>query len=77
MNDFRADHIGSFLRPPELLDAAAAHDERLREFQDEASLRVLDLQREVGVDVYSDGVYRRSWFAGAWGESVRGLVEAP
>jgi 5-methyltetrahydropteroyltriglutamate--homocysteine methyltransferase len=80
---YRADHVGSFLRPPEVLEAAAAHaeqridDERLRDVQDEAILRVLDLQREVGVDVFTDGEFRRSWFAGAWGASIEGLVEAP
>jgi methionine synthase II (cobalamin-independent) len=74
---YRAEHVGSFLRPPELLAAAATQDEHLREMEDEAILRVLDLQHEVGVDVYSDGEYRRTWFAGAWGDSVGGLVDAP
>jgi 5-methyltetrahydropteroyltriglutamate--homocysteine methyltransferase len=74
---YRADHVGSFLRPPELLAAAEAHDPRLRALEDEAILRVLELQRDVGVDVYSDGEYRRTWFAGAWGEAVEGLVPAP
>jgi 5-methyltetrahydropteroyltriglutamate--homocysteine methyltransferase len=73
---YRADHVGSFLRPPELL-ATPAKDPRRREIEDGAILRVLELQREVGVDVYTDGEYRRTWFAGAWGDSVRGLVDAP
>ncbi len=80
---FRADHIGSLLRPPSLLEAAAAHAEerldgaQLRAAQDEAILGALEMQREVGVEVFSDGEFRRSWFAGAWGASVSGLVDAP
>jgi 5-methyltetrahydropteroyltriglutamate--homocysteine methyltransferase len=81
--DYRADHVGSFLRPPELLHAVGEHaegrigDEELRAAQDAAILQALDLQREVGLEIFSDGEYRRSWFAGAWAASVGGLVEAP
>jgi methionine synthase II (cobalamin-independent) len=77
VSELRADHIGSFLRPPELLEAAAAHADNLRELEDEAILEVLDLQEEVGLEIFSDGEFRRSWFAGAWSESVEGLVPAP
>jgi len=68
---YRADHVGSFLRPPELLEARAGHtegrssDELLREAEDRAILSILDVQRQVGVDVYSDGEYRRGmWITG-------------
>jgi 5-methyltetrahydropteroyltriglutamate--homocysteine methyltransferase len=71
MATYRADHVGSFLRPPELLEARVAHaegrigDAELREREDGAVLAILDLQREVGVDVYSDGEYRRGmWITG-------------
>jgi len=71
MAGYRADHVGSFLRPPELLEARAAHaegrlgDEELRAAEDRAILTVLELQRQVGVDVYSDGEYRRGmWITG-------------
>jgi 5-methyltetrahydropteroyltriglutamate--homocysteine methyltransferase len=71
MTTYRADHVGSFLRPPELLDARTAHaegrlgDDDLRAVEDRAVLAILDLQREVGVDVYSDGEYRRGmWITG-------------
>jgi 5-methyltetrahydropteroyltriglutamate--homocysteine methyltransferase len=73
---FRADHVGSFLRPLALLEAAAAGDPNLRELEDAAILEVLELQREVGVDVYSDGEFRRTWFAGAWRDAVEGLIPA-
>lgn len=71
MTTYRADHVGSFLRPPELLEARTAHAEGrigeavLREAEDQATLTVLDLQRQTGVDVYSDGEYRRGmWITG-------------
>ena len=73
---YRAEHVGSFLRPPELLQAVAARDPNLRRLEDKAILDVLELQREVGVDVYSDGEYRRTWFADAW-SALEGLVDAP
>jgi methionine synthase II (cobalamin-independent) len=71
MARYRADHVGSFLRPPELLEARAGHAERrigdaeLRAAEDRAILRILELQRHVGLDVYSDGEYRRGmWITG-------------
>ena len=71
MASYRADHVGSFLRPPDLLTARLAHSEgrlgdaELREAEDRAILTVLDLQRRTGVDVCSDGEYRRAmWLTG-------------
>ena len=58
---YRADQVGSLLRPAPLLDARAAFDrgelsrETLRQVEDRAIDTALDLQREVGLDVYSDG----------------------
>ena len=71
MTTYRADHVGSFLRPPALLEARQAHaeerisEEDLRAAEDRAVLAVLDLQRQSGLDVYSDGEYRRGmWITG-------------
>ena len=71
MTGYRADHVGSFLRPPELLEARTAHaegrmdDEPLRMAEDRAILTIIELQRQIGVDVYSDGEYRRGmWITG-------------
>lgn len=68
---YRADQIGSLLRPPSLLDARDAFaagrlDARaLHVAEDEAILEALALQRDIGIDVYSDGEMRRdSWQAG-------------
>ena len=65
---FRADHVGSLLRPPALLDARARHrageldDAGLREAEDAAIRDVVALQREAGVRTATDGEFRRtSW----------------
>src|SRR4051795_414889 len=79
---YRADHIGSLLRPQNVLDAHAAQArgeislDRLREIEDEAILMVLELQRQVGIDVLSDGEYRRSSWAGGFPEAVDGYVSS-
>ena len=71
MTAYRADHVGSFLRPPELLEARAAHadgrleDTALRDAEDRAILTMLDVERRAGLDVYTDGEYRRGmWITG-------------
>ncbi len=71
----RADQVGSLLRPPELLQARAEHQqgritlEQLRQAEDRAILDALEMQKQVGIDVFSDGEYRRADF-------MRGLIEA-
>jgi 5-methyltetrahydropteroyltriglutamate--homocysteine methyltransferase len=76
-----ADHVGSLLRPPELLEARAGHedgrvtDEELARVEDESILRALQLQRDVGLRIFTDGEYRRSWFAGGLPGVVDGLVD--
>jgi 5-methyltetrahydropteroyltriglutamate--homocysteine methyltransferase len=65
---FRADHVGSLLRPPELLRARSEFKsgridlEDLREIEDEAIIGVIDLQRDAGLQSVTDGEFRRtSW----------------
>ncbi len=80
MERYRADHVGSLLRPPRLLQARDdfSHNritaDQLRQVEDEAVLQVLDLQREVGIDVFTEGEYRRAAWSNAVRESVEGLV---
>ena len=68
---YRADHVGSLLRPPAILEARAAHAagrislEQLRDIEDKAILEALEMQRQAGIDVFTDGEYRRSWWSGA------------
>jgi 5-methyltetrahydropteroyltriglutamate--homocysteine methyltransferase len=35
------------------------------------------MQRQVGIDIYTDGEYRRSWWSGALAESVEGVIDDP
>ncbi|PXY31272.1 5-methyltetrahydropteroyltriglutamate--homocysteine S-methyltransferase [Prauserella muralis] len=65
---FRADHVGSLLRPPELHKArekaaqGAITAEELKAVEDDAIRRVVDLQRKVGLQPATDGEFRRaSW----------------
>ncbi|MFB9324161.1 5-methyltetrahydropteroyltriglutamate--homocysteine S-methyltransferase [Cryptosporangium minutisporangium] len=65
---YRADHVGSLLRPPELLEARAEFAagripaDRLREVEDDAIRTVVRKQEEVGLQTATDGEFRRtSW----------------
>ncbi len=76
----RAEHVGSLLRPPELLAARQAYEqgeigqERLREIEDAAALAAIELQREAGIEVFTDGEARRgTWMAGML-EAIDGVV---
>jgi methionine synthase II (cobalamin-independent) len=79
-NLYRADQVGSFLRSDELKQARAAHEqgqlstEALREVEDREILRVLQMQKEVGIDVVSDGEFRRGGWASDFQEAVEGYV---
>ncbi len=72
---YRADQVGSFLRPPELLEArrAAADPERLRALEDRHVLRVLQRQRELGFEVFTDGELRRKNFMSDFTDAVDGF----
>lgn len=73
---YRADHIGSFLRPAELLAArqnAAADPERLRALEDHHSLRVLSKQKELGFEIFTDGELRRRNFMSDFTDAVEGF----
>lgn len=65
---FRADHVGSLLRPERLLAARADHaagridDAELRGIEDDAVREVVAMQRDVGLRTATDGELRRaSW----------------
>jgi len=72
---YRADHVGSFLRPPELLEAwsdGAANPER-RALEDRHILRVLARQQELGFGVFTDGELRRRNFMSDFTDAVEGF----
>lgn len=72
---YRADHVGSFLRPAELLEARNSHVplEELRSREDGQILRVLQKQKELGLDIYTDGEFRRSNFMSDFTDAVEGF----
>jgi 5-methyltetrahydropteroyltriglutamate--homocysteine methyltransferase len=65
---FRAEHIGSFIRPPELLAARAAHEAgrisaaELRAAEDAAIRGFVELQQRLGFRMATDGEFRRSTY---------------
>src|SRR6266852_4549087 len=73
--EYRADHVGSFLRPAELLDArmAGIAPERLREIEDHCIERVLVKQRELGFSIFTDGELRRKNFMSDFTDAVEGF----
>jgi 5-methyltetrahydropteroyltriglutamate--homocysteine methyltransferase len=77
---FRADNIGSLLRPPELIEARAAHRgnrislDQLREIENRSIVKALELQKAAGVDVFTDGEYRRGNFMADFTSSLDGMV---
>jgi 5-methyltetrahydropteroyltriglutamate--homocysteine methyltransferase len=65
---FRAEHIGSLLRPPELLQARAEHEAgrvsaaELHQLEDALIRQAVALQEEIGLQSITDGEYRRGVF---------------
>ncbi|HXY24109.1 MAG TPA: hypothetical protein VEI73_05630 [Candidatus Acidoferrum sp.] len=73
---FRADHVGSFLRPAELLEAranAAEDPNKLRQLEDQHIQRVLAKQKELGFEVATDGELRRRNFMSDFNDAVEGF----
>src|SRR5215467_6627512 len=73
---YRADHVGSFLRPPELLEArrsAGVDRERLRLLEDSHIQRLLAKQKELGFEVFTDGELRRRNFMSDFTDAVAGF----
>ncbi len=80
--NYRADHVGSLLRPAELLQAheearaGRMSEQQLKDVEDRAVLSALDLLRQVGMPILTDGEYRRHDWAGDFTSSVDGYVTA-
>lgn len=77
---FRAEQVGSLLRPTELLQARAAHAEgglpaaELRLLEDLAIQEALRKQRDIGLDILSDGEMRRGSWLTDMADAVDGFV---
>jgi 5-methyltetrahydropteroyltriglutamate--homocysteine methyltransferase len=76
---FRADHVGSFLRPQELLEArdrfkqGAISREMLRTAEDQAIRDIVRLQEDIGLQGVTDGEFRRTYFHIDFLEQLEGV----
>ncbi|MCY9362656.1 5-methyltetrahydropteroyltriglutamate--homocysteine S-methyltransferase [Bacillus spizizenii] len=65
---FRADHVGSLLRSAPVKEARqkkAAGEitaDQLRDIENQEITRIVEKQKEIGLDVVTDGEFRRSWW---------------
>jgi 5-methyltetrahydropteroyltriglutamate--homocysteine methyltransferase len=80
---FRAEHIGSLLRPRELKDAFGARakgeiePERFREILERSILDGIHLQEEVGLESITDGEFRRVAWSTGFIRALDGLADRP
>jgi 5-methyltetrahydropteroyltriglutamate--homocysteine methyltransferase len=76
---FRADHVGSFLRPLALLEARARFGkgeitrEALRTSEDSAIADIIRFQEDLGLEGISDGEFRRAYFHVDFLEQLAGV----
>ena len=65
---FRADHVGSFLRPAELKEARAKREKgaitpaELKAVENREIEKIIKKQEELGLKLATDGEFRRSWW---------------
>ncbi len=77
---FRADHVGSLLRPPELHRARQDRQEKeisdtaLRAVEDRCIRNVVKMQEEIGLEGITDGEYRRSLWHADFLSKIEGVV---
>lgn len=80
---FRADHVGSLLRPPELLAAREAKKQGkmtaagLRAVEDKAIRDVVKMQRDIGLKDVTDGEFRRTYWHLDFLEQFENAVVVP
>jgi 5-methyltetrahydropteroyltriglutamate--homocysteine methyltransferase len=78
---YRAEQVGSLLRPPALLEARDAFArgaidlDRLRHVEDHAISEALDRQRAIGLDILTDGEMRRASWLTDMADAVDGFTE--
>jgi 5-methyltetrahydropteroyltriglutamate--homocysteine methyltransferase len=77
---YRAEVVGSFLRPPTLLQSRADYAagklklEELRAAEDRAILSVFDGQKKAGMQLFTDGELRRGSWLTDMADAVEGFV---
>lgn len=69
--DLRADHCGSFIRPERLRKARLDHlkgqidDTEFKKIEDESIVEVLEMQKATGLEIFTDGEFRRAFWMSA------------
>lgn len=84
---FHADHVGSFLRPAALKEACSKFSveeitkEALRQVENNEIEKLVEKQKEVGLQVVKDGEFRRKWWQVDFLQALEGIqtfeVDAP
>src|SRR6516162_1227578 len=80
---FRADHVGSLLRPQALRRAFRRHagneivDDEFARIQDDCIRAAVRMQEEIGLEVATDGEFRRGSYWGRFVERTEGLEVRP
>lgn len=81
---FRADHVGSFLRPGYLLEAreraarGGIDRAELRRIEDRAIAEIVKLQEDAGLQSITDGEFRRTYFHVDFLQQLEGVhTDAP
>ena len=82
---FRAEHLGSLLRPPKITEKRVAMDEQeavditedpeLRKLEDDSIDEIVKLQLDLGYHAVNDGEYRRHQFWGTFFPGLEGFEE--
>lgn len=82
---FRAEHLGSLLRPKELVEKRIkldekkaleiAQDKELHELEDKSIDEIVKLQLDLGYHAINDGEYRRHQFWGTFFPNLEGFEE--
>ncbi|PGH07593.1 hypothetical protein AJ80_07982 [Polytolypa hystricis UAMH7299] len=78
---FRAEHLGSLLRPEQLLKTRDAAERgevpqaELTALQDAEIKKIVDVQKELGYHALTDGEYRRHMFWGSFFNGLEGMTE--
>jgi len=76
---FRADHVGSFLRPQILKEAREQYQQgqitraELRSIEDAEIAKLVEKQKEVGLKAVTDGEFRRTWWHLDFIEAIEGI----
>ncbi len=76
---YRAEHVGSYIRPDRLLQAARANkagsidDDAYREIQDDCIREIIAVQDEIDMPSVTDGEFRRRVWSGGVTDALAGM----